>query len=429
MNGSAMSGQAIEKAELLQLRSLLDAQTRLRDLAEGSYADTLAVLWRIAQAALPEEMDARRREDPGFEGVSPKALGDWIVAQLTAKHHRLRLLGRDDLSQQLETAQSNVKSLSEEVRALQEDRLQLQRQLSSLRTVEAQLATRDAQVADLQIRLDRLQQEAVMRRKEVRSTSPGRMDPLLLPDPSKHWFAEWQGGPHFELDSALVRLLGENGYTMPETLMLALFQAGLLLSSDASSGTAQRLLERLKDAELIEDQEVRLRKRGALGLVRLTEKGKEAYSALYAGQSAARPDWDRLMERYESAEQAALVLQAHSILLSRGASHLEFGAPGRVASDEITGVADLTCRLDGRPLQALCRIEAEDHMRAPWAALSPQIGELCFFVPDTKAQSAVISAVTRWSMERGIAVELRVCNQGAATPDGPMWTYERTLSW
>ena len=424
-----MPEQAIEKAELLQLRSLLDAQTRLRELAEAGYADTVAILWQIARAALPEEMDQRRREDPQFEDAPPKMLGDWIVAQLTAKHHRLRLLGRADLSQRLEAALAMASQLQEEVKTLQEDRGQLQRRLASLRTVETQLAARDAQVADLQVRLDRLQKETL----QLRLGGTGPLDEEKAPAPRKdaspHWFAEWQRSHHFGLDSALVSLMGDTGYTLPGTLILALFQASHLPSPDPTSGTALRLFERVKEADMVAVEELRTSKRQHLQLARLTERGREAYRMLHPGQQAVQPDCDRLLPRHGSPEQVGLVLQAHGILLAYGATNLDICPLPHGLSSGGTFQAAIVANLNDKPVHVLCFLGTEEPVELSWADYATVTREFHIFVPHSKVQSGVISQVTRYSMDSTTPVDLRVCNLAAYTAGGPLWTYERQLAW
>ena len=424
-----MPEQAIEKAELLQLRSLLDAQTRLRALAEAGYADAVAILWQIARAALPEEMDERRREDPRFEEAPPKVLGEWIVAQLTAKHHRLRLQGCAGLSQQFEAALGKAKQLQDEVKSLQEDRGELQRRLASLRTVETQLAARDAQVADLQVRLDRPQKETLQLRLGGTEALIEGKHPAPQKDASPHRFAEWQRSHHFELDSALVSLLGGAAYTLSSTLVVALFQAGHLPSPDPASGTALRLFARVKEDELIDVEEQRIGKRQHPQLARLTERGKEAYRMLHPDQEAEEPDWDRLLPRRGSPEQVLLVLQAHGILLAHGATSLDLCPPPHALSTGGTFQADLIATVDGRSLQALCRVGTEDPAETSWDNYAAVTREFYIFVPDAKLQSGVISQITRWSMDGGTPVDLRICNLAAHTPDGPLCTYERHLSW
>jgi hypothetical protein len=85
--------------------------------------------------------------------------------------------------------------------------------------------------------------------------------------------------------------------------------------------------------------------------------------------------------------------------------------------------------LDGKPFQALCRAGTEDPAEICWADYATVTREFSIFVSDRKVQSGVISQVTRWSMDSGSPVDLRVCNMEAQTPDGPLWTYERHLSW
>ncbi|HUW14578.1 MAG TPA: hypothetical protein VM537_32960, partial [Anaerolineae bacterium] len=90
---------------------------------------------------------------------------------------------------------------------------------------------------------------------------------------------------------------------------------------------------------------------------------------------------------------------------------------------------DLVANLNGKPLHALCRVGTEDPTEICWADYATVTREFHIFVPDGKVQSSVISQVTRYSMDSTTPVDLRVCNLAAHTPDGPLWTYERHLSW
>ena len=244
-----------------------------------------------------------------------------------------------------------------------------------------------------------------------------------------HWFAEWQRSHHVELDSALVSLMGDTGYTLSSTLVVALFHASHLPSPDPSSGTALRLFERVTDADVVVVEEQRIGKRQHMQLARLTERGKEAYRMLHQGREAAEPDWDRLLPRHGSPEQVLFILQAHGILLAYGATNLDLFPPPHALSGGATFQTDIVATVDGKPVHVLCLAGTEEPVELSWANYAEVTREFHVFVPDGKVQSGVISQVTRYSMDSTTPVDLRICSLAAHTPDGPLWTYERHLSW
>jgi len=421
--------QVIEQTELIQLRSLLEAQTHMRELAEKGYADVVAILWSVTRAGLPEELDVAMRGDSAFEQITPKQLGGWISEQLTAKHHRLRLLGSGDLGPRLEAAVQEVANLREQVAVLQRERDELLRQVQQVTTLQGQLATSHAEAAHLR------QQTEAQRREAVRSAAPSPTPQGKgqgAPSPEPEWLAEWRKTPGFELDTALVRVMGDTGYCLRASLAAALHRQGHLSAAEANSGTAARLFLRVKEGGLIDSAtpQVEAWSGRAPELLHLTERGREAYGLLADGQEPQPSEYERLLTRRGSPKLVLLCLQARDLLLAHGAQAVDLHPqplqiPGGGAFEP-----DIVATFDGRPLYVVCDRAGKRRGRNRWQRWTNYAAvtrDFYVVVPRGKAQSLVMTELNLWALDAKLAdrITLHICN--LAEKAGPLWAYGREL--
>ena len=425
--------QVIERAELSQLRALLEAQTRLRELAEAGYAEVVGLLWRIAREALPEELDEKLRADPRFQEAEPKALGEWIVERLMAKHRRLQLLSRGDLGERLRAAGEENERLRQELAQARTRIQELERQARELATVQAQLAASHAEAAQLRRQVEELRRQALAHRGPPPETAPEQEAAVDKPD--QEWFAEWRESERFDMDAALIRVMGDTGYCLRATLAAALCELGHLSSPDPGSGTAVRLFRRVKERwGLTESITPKLEVRGgrAPEIMRLTERGRRAYQLLSGDREPRESEYDRLLARHKSPEHVLLNLQARDALLAHGAQAADLYPQPLRLPDGGTFDPDIVAVFDGKPLYVECERggpKKREERQRKWDNYASVTRDFHIVVPNNRVQSNIISEVSRWSLETRTDVTLHICNLSKLQPEGPLWTYERRLSW
>jgi len=149
---TAMGADGGQEVALRQLRTLLEAQTRLRRAAEERAREIRRELERLAEAICPEEVDRFRCRSPeGLASLSPRRIADMVLAAV-GPYLRAAAPAGEDLARRCAEAEARVADL--------EDRL---------RTAEARAARAEAEAALLRRQLE--EAEATLSNLEA--------DPLL----------------------------------------------------------------------------------------------------------------------------------------------------------------------------------------------------------------------------------------------------------
>jgi len=149
---------------------------------------------------------------------------------------------------------------------------------------------------------------------------------------------------------------------------------------------------------------------------------------LCPGQEAQEPEYDRLLARWESPEQALLILQARDALPQT----VDLDPRPQVISGESTFSPDIVAMVGGKPIYVQCEGGGPGKGQArqrKWGDYAAVTREFHIMVPNGRVQSDLISEITRWSMDTGTEVTLCICNLAKQKLEGPLWTYERHLSW
>ncbi len=421
----------MEATEVTQLRSLLEAQTRLRELAERGYAEVLATLWRIARQALPEEVDAAQRRDPAFRDTPPRPLGDWILERLVAKHRRMRMLSRGDLADQVEAALGRAGQAEAEVVRLQGQVEELQQRVQQTSTLQTQLAASHAEAAQLRQQNEGLRAEVLQR---AASPQPAAVEAGPMPGPDEIWFNEWQARPTFETDAALLRLMGDTGLALRSSLAQALHRAGHLGSADG--GAVGRIIRRLKDTKLVDATVPDVVQAGRPPqILQLTDRGREAYRRLTGGQEPQEPEYGRLLGRGRVPEHVLLTLEARDALLAHGAQAVDAHSPPVALAGGEALDPNLVAIFDGQALYVQCdwRIGSEGDDRAQryrrFGRHAQVTSDFYVVVRGIKAQSEIMSEANKWSLDTGLrrTITLHVCNLDKLKHGGPLWGYERSV--
>jgi len=105
----------IHDISLRQLEALLDAQTRLRKVAEGVALEARRQMERLAVVLCPHEVDEVRRRSPeGLEALSLSQIADMVLTAVQPAH---RLAPPDDLRRRCVEAEERAESLAQRLRA------------------------------------------------------------------------------------------------------------------------------------------------------------------------------------------------------------------------------------------------------------------------------------------------------------------------
>ena len=303
------------EANLRQLRTLLDAQARLLTVAEQTAAETRVELERLAEALCPKLVDNLRKGDPlGLSQVPARALADAVLRDVQARLARLSAG---------EVAGRSVGRLYEEATQ------QVARLEQELATTRQELATKQAALEQAELRVAVLQQaleDSQRRLGHAQGQPPSEPLPGIpsageqQPEPGEgewlpEWVREWQRKKTYERDVVLLQVLAETGVARRKRAA-ELFAARLGL--ERSGGGISRAFQRLTRLGVAEVIEVRTETSGrSTHLLRLTERGRDAYRLLFHADPAPSQTTE-LLKRHKSPEHALLNLEAADLLREAG---------------------------------------------------------------------------------------------------------------
>jgi len=409
-----MPGDDFLRAQLRQAQDALATAERLRQAAEAEYRAAADKLCEIARTLLPTEWNALRREHPDATSWPPSRLGDWIIETGRRKLNRLELLtAGGDLAAEVETLTAERDQLRAQLRQAQDELAALRADHSTLRE---QVAARDAELA-------RLRDEVVRLREAPREPLPT----ATTPGPAADWLAEWQAASDdFEHDKAALRAIGVRGFC------LRLDIARTIGFRDASSGAARRVFESLREHGLIEENRPKVEGVGRTPyLLRLTERGREAFRALF-GEEPVESEYDRLLARHKSPEHVLLNLQARDVLLAAGAESVDLYPRPVPLPNGGTFDVDIVAVFDGKPLY----VEAERAVRGgkgdrthKWNNYATVTRDFYVVVPNKRSKTVVVSEISRWAYEnpeRAAGVTLHLC-QLSGFDGKTLWQVVRRL--
>lgn len=409
-------------ASLRQLRTLLDAQARLRSIAEQTALGVRRQLERVAEALAPEVVDALCKQDPeGLGGATPQALADVVIRDVRKRMARLNAA---------EVAGYSVGELYDEaiaeVMRLRHENARLREESAGLRREKEQAELR---AAVLQRSLEDLQRRpASAPDPALESPAEPAVEGAASASHVPEWMQEWQGHQSFERDLALLQVLAEMG--LPRRTEVA----GVLadrLGLDAASGSMGRLFQRCAGRlGLIELIEAETRTRGrATQLVYLTERGRDA-CRLLLDQEPVESHAVRLLARCGTPEQALLNLEAADLLQAAGYRVDLF--PGQVAlPDDQPFVSDLAISMNGRQLFVevegeACRDAAERDRR--WGRYyDAGGGEFRIVAPDRSALDSIKSEIMFWTGGRPLALWMTSISDARGRQGDAVWLFRRSL--
>ena len=411
------------EAELRHRDSLLQAERKLREVAEKEAAACRKVLEEIAENFCGEELDARLKESRReIEAWRSGDFRDFLLPLLRRK------VLRGEEAEEVASLEEEVRRLREELEAERQKRLEAE---ASLRALEGEVAALKRAGVPAAAAAP---EPAAVRIPRTAASLPDTAPELVVARAEQaakqlgEWFEKWHSSPQFERDVDLLRLLGSTGASRrPQILEVLARQWGI----SPSAGSLKRLLSRTAKLGLIETFQPGTDYAGqAAQLIRLTEKGKRTYQALF-GRPPAPSELDKLLKQHGGEEQAlshaSLTLAAVRMLEERlGAKVTVNPEPIRLPQGRVFE-PDLAAEVDGGVLYIECeRATGKPESRlAKWQnAYEAGGGEINVICPDKKTRDRVVSEINSWAGLRPLTLRVSDISTLQVRKD-KFWFYER----
>lgn len=383
-----------DRAQILLLRQQLEAALALKEKAEEAARQAMAALHQACRQLIPAAYDEARAK--GLLPSTPAELAMFLVEKVQARISYLELqarMARADPGEieRLREAAREVQLLRERVETLEGEKALL----------EARLRAREEEIARAREELERLRREL----REARMASPpapGELSPEAL---------------------AALRILGETGACLRKPVMERLLAEGVLERESVKP------FQELEAAGLLEQRKPRIESVGNTPyLLRLTEAGREEFRKRF-GKEPVEPLLDRLMRRHKSEEHVWLNLKAAEVLERFGYTVDLLPDPIRVEGRHID--PDLAAVRDGRAIYVECERtgKGDEELARKWENMLLLNGDALYVVvPDTRIQTAVVSAVGLWAYQTRRKVALHICNLARLSEEADQpWTLVRNF--
>jgi len=416
------------EAQLKQARAALEVARRLQRAAEEQRNAAVEQLRTIAASLLSTEWNLLRRDHPEAADWTPEQLGSWIIDTGTRKLNRMELLGSgadilETTAYERDQWQAVAANLQQEVSRLTRER---DESVSLLQVRNEENRQLREEIARLNRRIAELSASRMVAETLTVGASPGQGGSVQPENTTGElsWLAGWQLSPDYARDVEVLRVIGQYGYVLRESIARA-------LGMDPRAGTAVRTFDRLREMEIIGEKACRMEGRGGKppNLLFLTEKGRQAYRAIF-GQEAIEPEDERLLQRHKSEEQVMLALQARAILETHNAEWIDlFPDPQPLPGGGVFEI-DLIAVLDGQKIfvelerapRGLRRVEK-------WERYARLTRSFYFFVPNKDALNRLMTEISHWAYhhsDQAAGVVVHICQVSGAR-NGELWQVVRTL--
>ncbi|MGA2110587.1 MAG: hypothetical protein ABSG98_00385 [Anaerolineales bacterium] len=320
-----------------QLQSLLRVEVELHEEAERESRAVKLELIRLLETVAPDQAEADLSAGPSVETLSAKELISILQSRLIAsgaKGDRLADGPRETAagvrSKDYQALRNELGTTKEKLTASQSTAERLQRDLDASREQNKFLIEERKRLLEKVAPLEGPPKEGMDEGAAPPATFPaeaGKEEPqeTEFARAMPRWLSEWQDEETFETDKRLLLLLGETGLSRRPAVEVALARE---LGIKQTTRTIRSRIGRLQDEGLVEI--LRPWKEPSLpicshlpDLVKLSEKGRQAFSAL-AGHAAKAADLEVLAAKYSSPEKALLVLVAADMLSANGYAKVEY---------------------------------------------------------------------------------------------------------
>lgn len=382
-----------DRAQILLLRQQLEAALALKERAEEAAREAMAALHQACRSLIPAAYDEARVR--GTLPSTPVELAAFLAEKVSARLAYLELMAR-----QARADPGEIERLREAAREAQLLRERVETLEGEKAILEARLRAKEEEAARLREELEGL-------RRAMREARAAGAEPAGSGDLSP-------------AARAALRILGETGAVLRRPVMERLLREGVL---DRES---VKPFQELEAAGLLEQIKPRIESVGNTPfLLRLTERGREEYRRRF-GADPAEPLLDRLLRRHKSEEHVWLNLKAAEVLERFGYVVDLLPEPVRIEGRHID--PDLAAVRDGKAIYVECERTAKgEELDRKWENMLLLNGNALYvFVPDTKIQSAVVSAVGLWAYRARRKLALHICNLAKLSDDAEEpWTLKR----
>lgn len=404
-------GLTPQEASMKQLKSLLEAQGRLRRVAEERAREAVAALEYVAEGLAPGEVSRFREQSPaGISVLEPRQIGDLALRAARRRIRRLEAAAVVD-PDALEGLRERVAELEQQLREAK--RSKPEPSMPSRSTAPRSRPSRE---------------ETKKATPPVSSSSCGRPDWMALPKPAPvrpvvpthawpGWAQRWRDeSGNYTRDVDVIVILGDTG-------MVRRSDVGMILSEwwevTPKSGGINRALRRVKETELVEAiPSQREKARHPEHLLRLTERGRDAYR-LIRGQDAAPSITTELLKRHKSPEDAIFNLET-AIALWKARYSVEL-LPDRVVLDIGVYYPDLVATAEGRSLYVECergKQRSHEEREQEWFLYyTASGGHFAIATPNERTMETVREEVLMWAGERSLTLWMAIFDE---TEDAPI---------
>jgi hypothetical protein len=303
------------ETSLRQMRTLLDAQASLREVAEQRAARSRAELERLAEALCPHLVDDLRRRHPlGLSQIEARYLTDAVTREVQRRLARLGVA---------EVAGQSIEELYEEATAelvqLRGENARLQGELDDAQEecerVTLRLKLLQQSLEDAERRIGGLHSASSIGDTDTpaRAWETAAVPAEELPD----WLSKWRRQNSHERDLVLLSVLAETGVaSRDEAAHLFAIRLELKPGSSSVKRAFERFQAKLGLIEIIDcgpDEQAN----SGQELVRLTERGRDA-CRLLLGLEPVPSQATELLARHGSANRVGLSIEAATLLTEAG---------------------------------------------------------------------------------------------------------------
>ena len=394
---SEMEFQAMKQGyetSVRQLRTMIDAQSRLLRTAEHTAAEAEKMVEDLAVTLCPGLVDEYRIAGPaGLDVLDVDQLREEMTRDI---RHRLS---------RLDTAEATGKNLTQMYDDVAAESARWREEAERLRR---ELNEAQARIDQMESRMAVLQQslESAQRRLGDATAPVQREMEGFAPDRLPEWMQKWKQESAYKRDIALLRVLAETGAPRRSDVVEVFAER---IGIKPNSGSVGRTFRRAAQRGVIELVEGQSEASGDSGqLIFLTEQGRDA-CRLLLGQEPVASQAKELLSRHKSEAHTLLNLEAADLLRDAGYEVDLF--PGQIElPDDHLFVPDLVALLAGHTLFVEVEQQAYKNRKErdrKWANYYDATGgEFYIVTANQKAAESIRSEIIFWAGRRDLKLRM-----------------------
>lgn len=400
-----MRREEILEIQLRQVEQALATTRRAKEFAEQQYRHVLSLLHKIILSLLAPEWNELLREHDAAQWP-PEQIASWIIDTIRAKVNRLEILASGYSPAEEDRQRKEVQQLQERIRQLETEIEQLRGQLERAKQWEEENQR-------LRAKIEALNQE-------------------FNPGPSGRAEIAGKTDPNLEISNIsngaieLLRIIGSTGLSLRDDIARA-------VGKSSRSGSTVDAFQELLNAGLIVEEPLPAEGKGkSPNVVRISSVGEQAYRLL-TNLDPVEPEFERLLRRHKSPEQAMLALRARQVLYEFGAEVDLFPDAIPIGNGRVFQV-DLTAVLEGHRIFVECeRASTRSPRLDKWSMYRAVTTEFYFFVPNKTVLGQLMTELNLWAFRRideaqGVTVHIHQISAREKEDERKLWHYVRPLA-